>query len=693
MTPAQRIARHYGGDWHGTYGAFPTPGHGKADRGTTVKDADGGRVVFNSFNGGDWRQLKEECERLGFIPEPGQAEPPPRGPERETGRYDYHHADGTVAYRTVRKERVGERKRFVAQRPDGRGGWINGLGDAQRVLYRLPDLLAAGPAELVYLVEGERKADKLASWGLTATAVAFGSKGWRRDYARALKDRHVVILPDNDEPGRDFAERARQDIITGGGKANTVSLPGLSEGQDIIDWQGSSEELRALVDAALNGPAEPVDDPIGEMVSVASLHGVEPEPQGWLIEEMLPAGAVTTMFGDGGVGKTLAAMQFGVAVATGGAVFGFKAEKSPVLGFFCEDIEKELHRRFHAICRSEGISETAVHDFLYQSRFGRESLLGNFDSTGRFVLSTLLQAIRARALSVGARLVILDNIMHLYGGNVNDPGEVTRFLAALNRLALDINGAVLLIGHIAKAAGSQFAGTMAWSNASRSRLFFGRPGDLDRVGKDSDDDAGIVDPDARIIARLKANYAPISTPITLRWFHGAFVKPDDVPGNMAGELVANAEASADNGLFLACLAERNKQRRAVSDKRSPSFAPTVFAKMPESKGIGKARLERAMDRLFRICAIERGELWKGEDRKPVFGLRATAGNGAGNTVRGTRETPPKPAENRAGNAGSTHTVSKDTAGAPLGEGAPAHHGQDDWHPWVSAPFADRSPRF
>jgi len=39
---------------------------------------------------------------------------------------------------------------------------------------------------------------------------------------------------------------------------------------------------------------------------------------------------------------------------------------------------------------------------------------------------------------------------------VNDPGDVTRFLAHLNRQALDINGAVLLIDHIAKAVGSHF---------------------------------------------------------------------------------------------------------------------------------------------------------------------------------------------------------------------------------------------
>jgi hypothetical protein len=60
---------------------------------------------------------------------------------------------------------------------------------------------------------------------------------------------------------------------------------------------------------------------------------------------------------------------------------------------------------------------------------------------------------------------------------------------------------------------------------------------------------------------------------------------------------------------------------AVSENlASRTFAPLVFSKMPESKGIGRGRLEAAMDRLYRIDAIERGFLWRA-DRKDKFGLR------------------------------------------------------------------------
>lgn len=147
--------------------------------------------------------------------------------------------------------------------------------------------------------------------------------------------------------------------------------------------------------------------------------------------------------------------------------------------------------------------------------------------------------------------------------------------------------------------------------------------------------------------------------------------------SLSAEIDQVARDTADNRTFLACLAERTRQGRAVSDKRSPTFAPKVFEEMPESGRIGRKRLEAAMERLFRTGEIERAELWKGADRKPVIGLRATAGNGAADTVRATQATGLQGAEMRAGNAGNTHTYSYGIEGAPP-SGADAPFDHDEW---------------
>ena len=48
----------------------------------------------------------------------------------------------------------------------------------RRVLYRLPELLAR-PDEPVYVVEGEKDADRLASMGLLATTNSGGAGKWQ----------------------------------------------------------------------------------------------------------------------------------------------------------------------------------------------------------------------------------------------------------------------------------------------------------------------------------------------------------------------------------------------------------------------------------------------------------------------------------------------------------------------------------
>ena len=75
------------------------------------------------------------------------------------------------------------------------------MNEVQRVLYRLP---ALQKQKLVFIVEGEKDADKLAGLGLTATTNAGGAGKWRDSYAQQLTAagvQRVIVIPDHDEPG------------------------------------------------------------------------------------------------------------------------------------------------------------------------------------------------------------------------------------------------------------------------------------------------------------------------------------------------------------------------------------------------------------------------------------------------------------------------------------------------------------
>jgi len=141
-------------------------------------------------------------------------------------------------------------KTFKARRPGRNGEWVHDLKNVRRVLYRLPQVLKA---ELVFVVEGEKDVHSLESLGLTATTNPLGAGKWLDDHSDSLKGKDVVILPDNDEAGRNHAEHVKQSLT---GKARSivvVALPVQQEKADVTDWKeagGTREAIEALVEAA-----------------------------------------------------------------------------------------------------------------------------------------------------------------------------------------------------------------------------------------------------------------------------------------------------------------------------------------------------------------------------------------------------------------------------------------------------------
>ena len=92
------------------------------------------------------------------------------------------------------------------RRADGHGGWIWKLGDIRRVPYRLPELIEAiANGYVIAIVEGEKDADALR--GINATTCAGGAGKWRNEYGTYFGGAHVVVIPDNDDVGRDHARQ------------------------------------------------------------------------------------------------------------------------------------------------------------------------------------------------------------------------------------------------------------------------------------------------------------------------------------------------------------------------------------------------------------------------------------------------------------------------------------------------------
>jgi hypothetical protein len=161
-------------------------------------------------------------------------------------QYDYTDIDGKLLFQTCRYEP----KTFRQRRPVGCGEWVWDLEGIEPVLYRLPEIVEAiALGRRVYIVEGEKDADALVTEGLTATTSPMGAgKGkWRESMSQIFRDAHdVVILPDNDEPGRNHARLIANSLLAVGATVRLVQLPGLPEKGDTSDWLDAGGTIASL---------------------------------------------------------------------------------------------------------------------------------------------------------------------------------------------------------------------------------------------------------------------------------------------------------------------------------------------------------------------------------------------------------------------------------------------------------------
>jgi len=151
------------------------------------------------------------CGIVHSVTPPSTNGDKPNTPKQIVATYDYKDQNERILFQVVRYHP----KRFAQRHPDAIGGWHWGLGgDPTRcvcpkiepILYRLPELLGADPSQPVFITEGEKQADLLREAGYIATTFPMGAgkshlvKDWS-----VLEGRHIVILPDNDGPGRSHA--------------------------------------------------------------------------------------------------------------------------------------------------------------------------------------------------------------------------------------------------------------------------------------------------------------------------------------------------------------------------------------------------------------------------------------------------------------------------------------------------------
>lgn len=223
----------------------------------------------------------------------------------------------------------------------------------------------------------------------------------------------------------------------------------------------------------------------------------------FLVPGLIPDACVTSLYGDGGSGKTLIALWLMAAMGTrygaawlGETPLGFKS-----VGLFAEDDEDELIRRLRRICIGMDIDfATVAPNITLLPGVGMDVTVAYFADTGDLCITPLMEGLIAKVREESATLLVLDYAAAIFGGNELDRFQVSAFMRRLNAIARENQIAILLLGHPSMEGmkgGRGTSGSTAWRNQARSFLHL----TVDELQDDAEDRRLLT------LAHTKSNYS------------------------------------------------------------------------------------------------------------------------------------------------------------------------------------------
>ena len=342
---------------------------------------------------------------------------------------------------------------------------------------------------------------------------------------------------------------------------------------------------------------EPEPPKLLDVIRASAWEGVPIPPREWLVKD-IPAGKVTLLYGDGGTGKSLLALQLACAVVTGTTFFGSDVRQGGALYLSAEDEADEMHRRVASIASGGAFDLSDLDDLLLLDMSADDAVLGVESAKGgRLEETPLLARLEATVAHYKPALLILDNLADIFAGNESSRSLAKAFVKAVERMCKPHGTTPVLLAHPSlsgMASGSGTSGSTGWNNAVRSRLYLVRDGDDARRAGDLDT-AATADPDIRILRVMKANRSAIGDELRLRWREGVFEAADKPVAGTTGRHAAAMKAEV---VFMHLLRLFASQGRTVSPNKSTSYAPAVFAKHPKREGITNRQFAAAMEALL-----------------------------------------------------------------------------------------------
>ena len=382
----------------------------------------------------------------------------------------------------------------------------------------------------------------------------------------------VFLCLDADKAGEDACKRLAALL------PDTVSVtriqPCMKDWNDVLVHRAEIPNRNYFKSIVLKEPSKP------ETVKIIRMSDVELTPVEWLWKPYLPFGKLSVLQGNPGEGKTYFAMHL-AAACTNGKLLPNMERMEP----------------FNVIYQTaeDGLGDT-VKPRLIEAGADLDRVLVIDDSDVQLTLSD--ERIEKAIIENNARLVIIDPIQAYLGADVdmNRANEVRPIFMRLGQVAQRTGCAILLIGHLNKAAGMQSLqrglGSIDIAAAVRSVMFIGK---LKH------------DPTMRILTHEKSSLAPPGVSL-------AFSLGDEGGFRWVGEYDITADEML-SGI---------EPQRETKTQQAKDLICALLAggKQVLSEDIDKAALERGIPgRTVRDAKRELGNALKSkivEGRKKVF---------------------------------------------------------------------------
>lgn len=395
---------------------------------------------------------KDWLRQRGHLPDNAPTKPVK---PRIVATYPYHDAAGEMVFEVVRFDP----KTFRQRRPDAHGGRIWDMRGVELVPYRLPALLDAVRAgRRVFVVEGEKSADRLAALGLDATCSPQGAGKWRDAYSPHLDGAEVCILPDNDDPGRAHADQVARSLRGHAVRIRVLELSGLPIKGDVVDWLdagGTAESLRELARNAPLLPAEPMAQadagtapdagaeaapqphPVrgrefGRLRVLSVADALDALPRTYILDGLLAERELSVWWGPPKSGKSFLMLRIAYGIPLGRGMWGREAEPMPVL-YVAAEGESGVNGRIRALHGTMG--DAPGFHFIAQS-------------ADLFSPDADLSSLIAAATFYRARMVVVDTLARVMGaGDENKTPDMNAFIVNMDRIREAIRAHVAVVHH------------------------------------------------------------------------------------------------------------------------------------------------------------------------------------------------------------------------------------------------------